>query len=238
MSGEVVVWTYDLWKVYKTPHGTVSALKGVSLSVRRGEIVGIHGPSGSGKTTLLKILAGLERPDRGEVVVDGYDLNQLDDNGLAMLRNTVVSLIPQDYGLIEDLTVFENIELPLLLAKVPREERRSRVMELIDYMGLRGRERARPRQLSGGERQRVAIARALANTPSVLLADEPTANLDYENAIRVLELFKRVNKDFGTTIVIVSHDPRVLRYVERSFIIRDGVLKEVPPQEALGSSSA
>ncbi|RLG76571.1 MAG: hypothetical protein DRO12_04240 [Thermoprotei archaeon] len=214
----------------------ISALRGVSFSVRRGEIVGIHGPSGSGKTTLLKILAGLERPDRGEVIVDGYDLNQLDENGLAMLRNTIVGLIPQDYGLIEELTVYENIELPLLLARVPKEERHSRVIELIEYIGLKGREKARPKQLSGGEKQRVAIARALSNTPSVLLADEPTANLDQENAIKVLELFKQVNRDFGTTIIIVSHDPKVLDYVDRSFVIRNGVLREVSPQEALGSS--
>ncbi len=227
MKRDLVVVLYDVWKSYRSKGGSSIALKGVNLNVVRGEVVGIHGPSGAGKTTLLKIIAGLERPDRGEVIVEGYNLNQLNEDGLAMLRNTIVSFIPQDYGLIEELTVYENIELPLLLAGIDREERRARVMELIEYIGLRGKEHVKPKYLSGGEKQRVAIARALANTPSVLLADEPTANLDWENALRVMELFKKVNRDFRTTIIIVSHDPRVLKFVDRRLVLQDGVLKEV-----------
>ncbi len=224
---DVVVLLRDVWKYYRSRYGTVLALRAVNLAVARGEIVCIHGPSGAGKTTLLKLIAGLERPDRGEVIVEGYVLNQLDEDGLAMIRNTIVSLIPQDYGLIDELTVYENIELPLLLAGIPREERRSRVMELIEYFGLKGKEKLKPKNLSGGEKQRVAIARALANTPSVLLADEPTANLDWENAKKVLELFKKVNKDFSTTIIIVTHDPRVLDYVDKRYLLQDGVLKPI-----------
>ena len=224
---DLVVILRDVWKYYHTKIGSVIALRAVNLSVERGEMVGIHGPSGAGKTTLLKIIAGLERPDRGEVIVDGYNLNQLNEDGLAMLRNTIVSFIPQDYGLIDELSVYENIELPLLLAGIDEETRRSRVNELVEYIGLKGREHAKPKYLSGGEKQRVAIARALANTPSVLLADEPTANLDWEHAKRVLELFKQVSRDFKTTVIIVSHDPRVMMYVDRKYLLQDGYLKEV-----------
>ena len=225
---EIVVALRDVWKYYIIESRPVAVLRGVSATIKRGEIVGIHGPSGAGKTTLLKIMAGLERPDRGEVVVDGYLLTSLDDKALATLRNTVIGFVPQDAGLIEELTVFENIELPLLIAGVDKEERRRRVEELIEYIGLRGREKALPKYLSGGERQRVAIARALANTPSVILADEPTANLDWANAKRVLQLFDRIRRDFGTTIVIVTHDPRVLEFTDRKFLLEDGVLREIP----------
>ena len=227
MRRDIVVLLCDVWKSYRSRGEIVTALRGVNLRVARGEIVGIHGPSGAGKTTLLKIIAGLEKPDRGEVIVEGYNLNQLNEDGLAMLRNTIVSFIPQEYGLIDELSVYENIELPLLLAGVSHEERRARVRELIEYIGLKGKEHVKPKYLSGGEKQRVAIARALANTPSILLADEPTANLDWENASKVMELFKQVNRDFRTTIIIVSHDPRILRFVDRRLILQDGVLREV-----------
>ncbi|MCS7111268.1 MAG: ABC transporter ATP-binding protein [Ignisphaera sp.] len=202
-------------------------MRDVNLLVKRGEIIGIHGPSGAGKTTLLKILAGLERPDSGEVIVEGYNLNLLDDDGLALLRTSIVSYIPQDYGLIDEFTVYENIELPLLLAGLPKRERRNAINSILDYMGLRDKERIKVKYLSGGEKQRVSIARSLVTTPSLLLADEPTANLDWDNAKRVLELFNKINKDFRTTIVIVSHDMRVLEFVTKRFVLYDGLLKEV-----------
>ncbi|HDD25851.1 MAG TPA: ABC transporter ATP-binding protein [Acidilobales archaeon] len=228
---DVVIVLRDVWKIYKTSEHTAEALRGVSMVVYRGEIVGIHGPSGSGKTTLLRILAGLERPDKGEVIVDGYNLNLLDENGLALIRNTIVGYIPQDYGLVDTLTVFENIELPLLLAGYDKLSRYRIVSEIIEYIGLKGKERLKPKNLSGGERQRVAIARALVGTPSVLLADEPTANLDWYNAVKVLDLFKKIRDDFNTTIIIVSHDPRVLEFVDRSMVMSDGTLKEVTPRK-------
>jgi len=228
---DVVIVLSDVWKIYKTSEHTAEALRGVSMVVYRGEIVGIHGPSGSGKTTLLRILAGLERPDKGEVIVDGYNLNLLDENGLALIRNTIVGYIPQDYGLVDTLTVFENIELPLLLAGYDKLSRYRIVSEIIEYIGLKGKERLKPKNLSGGERQRVAIARALVGTPSVLLADEPTANLDWYNAVKVLDLFKKIRDDFNTTIIIVSHDPRVLEFVDRSMVMSDGTLKEVTPRK-------
>ena len=230
---EVAVFLKDVWKSYKAGNRIVTVLRSVTARMYKGEIVGIHGPSGSGKTTLLRIIAGLDRPDRGEVIVDGYNLNMLDELGLAMLRNTVVSYIPQDYGLIENLTVWENVEVPLLLAGIEKNVRESRVKEVLEYMGLTDKVGDVVSKLSGGERQRVAIARALVNTPTVLLADEPTANLDWSNAIRVAELFKKIRDDFGTTVVIVTHDPRLLEFVDRSLNIVDGTLKEISPPASI-----
>lgn len=221
-----VVILRDVWKLYKDPSlGEVAALKGVNLVVRRGEILAVHGPSGSGKTTLLKLVAGLLRADRGDVIVDGYNLSMLDDEGLAAIRNTVVGYIPQDYGVVEDLTVFENAELPLLLAGIPKRAREERVLEILDYMGLKGKHAKRVRNLSGGEKQRVAIARAMVNTPSVILADEPTANLDWENSLRALEMLRKLSRDFSTSVIIVSHDPRVVDHADRTVMIVDGVIK-------------
>jgi putative ABC transport system ATP-binding protein len=213
----------DIVKVY--PDGT-KALKGVTIKVYEGEILGLLGENGAGKTTLLKLIAGLDRPDRGEVIVDGYNLNMLDDLGLSLIRNTVVAYIPQDYGLIPEFTVWENVELPLLIAGIDRSEREKKIYEVLEYMGLTAKIKAYPRKLSGGEKQRVAIARALVTTPTVLLADEPTANLDWENAVRVAELLHKVRDDFGTTVILVTHDPRLLEYVDRSMNLIDGVLKD------------
>ncbi|MCD6323955.1 MAG: ABC transporter ATP-binding protein [Desulfurococcales archaeon] len=223
---EPVVVLRNVWKTYREGGRTVIILKNVSTTIYRKEIVGVHGPSGAGKTTLLKLIAGLERPDRGEVIVDGYNLNMLDDLGLAMIRNTVVAYIPQDYGLITDFTVWENVELPLLIAGVDKGEREKKIYEALEYMGLLDKAHVTPRKLSGGERQRVAIARALVTTPSVLLADEPTANLDWENAVKVADLLHQVSSDFDTTVIIVTHDPRLLEYVDRSMNLIDGVLKD------------
>ena len=233
MNKEPVVVMRNVWKSYKEGNMIIPILRNVSFIALRSEIVGIHGPSGAGKTTLLRLIAGMERPDRGEVIVDGYNLNMLDELGLAMIRNTVVAYIPQDYGLIEDFTVWDNIELPLLIAGVERDERRKKVMEAIQYMGLKGKARAKPKTLSGGEKQRVAIARAIVTTSSVLLADEPTANLDWKNAVRVAELFHRIRGDFGTTVIIVTHDPRILEYVDRSMNLIDGVLKSKEKPELI-----
>jgi len=224
--GDVVVLLKDVWKTYDEGNNKIVVLRKINASLTRGEIVGIHGPSGSGKTTLLKLIAGLIRPDRGEVIVDGYNLNMLDDNGLAMIRNTVVSYIPQDYGVIDEFTVFENVELPMLIAGVGKEERARRVREVLEYIGLYNKVNVKTKLLSGGERQRVAIARALVMTPSVLLADEPTANLDWNTALKVIELFKNIREDFKTTIVIVTHDPRLLDLMDRSFTLMDGYLKD------------
>ncbi len=227
MDKDVVVLLKDVWKGYKTGSSITYVLKGINAEFYRKEIVGIHGPSGAGKTTLLRIIAGLERPDRGEVIVDGYNLNMLDELGLAMLRNTVVSYIPQDYGLIEELTVWENVEIPLLLAGTTKDVREVKVSEVLEYIGLINKANTKVAKLSGGEKQRVAIARALVTTPSALLADEPTANLDWDNAVKVAELFRRIKDDFNTTVIIVTHDPRLLDFMDRSMNLIYGKLKEI-----------
>ncbi len=227
MGKDVVVLLKDVWKGYKTGSSITYVLKGINAEFYRKEIVGIHGPSGAGKTTLLRIIAGLERPDRGEVIVDGYNLNMLDELGLAMLRNTVVSYIPQDYGLIEELTVWENVEIPLLLAGTAKDVREVKVSEVLEYIGLINKANTKVAKLSGGEKQRVAIARALVTTPSALLADEPTANLDWDNAVKVAELFRRIKDDFNTTVIIVTHDPRLLDFMDRSMNLIYGKLKEI-----------
>ena len=223
---EPVVVLRNVWKTYVEGDQTITILRNVNAVFQRGEIAGIHGPSGSGKTTLLKIIAGLDRPDRGEVIVDGYNLNMLDDLGLSMVRNTIVAYIPQDYGIIDELTVRENIELPLLVGGVSREEINKKVSEVLKYIGLENKASSKPHRLSGGERQRIAIARALVTTPTVLLADEPTANLDWRNAIRVAELFHEIRDDFGTTVIIVTHYLRLLEYMDRSMNLLDGMLKD------------
>mgnify|MGYP001772753113 CR=1 FL=1 len=226
MSLEKVVILRDVWKIYRSGDLVVEALRGVSLDVHRGEMVLVHGPSGSGKTTLLKIIAGLERPDKGSVIVDGYELTLLDEEGLAMIRNTVVGYIPQDYGLIEELSTWENIELPLLIAGLPKKKRESLVSDILRYVGILSRASVPVKKLSGGERQRAAIARALVNTPSVLLADEPTANLDWENTQLVMELFKNIKRDFNTALIIVSHDPRIIDYADKMILLQEGRIRE------------
>ncbi|MEM0372023.1 MAG: ABC transporter ATP-binding protein [Ignisphaera sp.] len=223
----IVVIAKNVWKYYTIEGRNIAVLKNINIYVYRGEIVCIHGPSGAGKTTLLKILAGLERPDQGEVIVDGYNLSMLDEDGLAALRSNVIGYIPQDYGLIDEFNVYENMEIPLMIAGLSEYERRSRISSLLEYMGLKGKENIKVKLLSGGEKQRVAIARALTIAPSLLLADEPTANLDWDNAKRVLELMNRISKDFETSIIIVSHDPRVLDFATRKYILYDGVLSEL-----------
>uniref|UniRef100_A0A7C4D0H1 ABC transporter ATP-binding protein n=1 Tax=Ignisphaera aggregans TaxID=334771 RepID=A0A7C4D0H1_9CREN len=223
----IVVIAKNVWKYYTIEGRNIAVLKNINIYVYRGEIVCIHGPSGAGKTTLLKILAGLERPDQGEVIVNGYNLSMLDEDGLAALRSNVIGYIPQDYGLIDEFNVYENMEIPLMIAGLSEYERRSRISSLLEYMGLKGKENIKVKLLSGGEKQRVAIARALTIAPSLLLADEPTANLDWDNAKRVLELMNRISKDFETSIIIVSHDPRVLDFATRKYILYDGVLSEL-----------
>ena len=233
MVGDAMVILRNVSKAYFVGRRRVTILRNVTAEFYRGEMVGIHGPSGAGKTTLLRIIAGLERPDTGTVIVSGYDLNTLDEAGLSLLRNNIISYIPQDYGLVEDFTVQENVEIPLLIGGVRKEVRNERVAEALSYVGLQGKEKVRVRYLSGGEKQRVAIARALVTTPSVLLADEPTANLDYENATRVADVLKRISRDFGTVVIIVTHDQRILDLMDRCYALIEGVLRHVSPPEVL-----
>lgn len=224
-SGTAVLHAIDLRKDYPMNGETVHALRGVSLDVTAGEYVAIVGPSGSGKSTLLQLLGGLDEPSSGSVLVDGVALAELDDRALTRLRLTRLGFVFQRFHLLPVLTAVENVELPMAEAGVGRAERRARALELLRYVGLEGRAGHRATQLSGGEMQRVAIARALANRPAVILADEPTGELDAGTGRGVLDLFRRLNRD-GTTVVVITHDDRLAAEAGRVVQMLDGRIVE------------
>jgi putative ABC transport system ATP-binding protein len=202
----------------------VHALEGVTMHIPAGRFVALMGPSGSGKSTLLNLLAGLDRPDAGEVIVAGQPLAGLDEDGLAAWRARHVGLVFQFYNLIPVLSAVENVELPLLLTALPRAERRQRASIALAAVGLAAREHHRPQQLSGGEQQRVAIARAIVTDPTLIVADEPTGDLDAKSAVEILTLLHELNRAFEKTVVMVTHDPRAERFVDQVIRLDKGVL--------------
>ncbi|MEJ2305839.1 MAG: ABC transporter ATP-binding protein, partial [Anaerolineales bacterium] len=204
-----VIQLQEVTRVYRIGEVETRALRGVSLKLESGEFAAIVGPSGSGKTTMLQLMGCLDRPTTGHVIVKGQDVAHLNANKRADLRKGTIGFVFQFFALIPGLTAYENIELPLLLTGEKASERRERVKDLLQAVGLSGRARHRPDQMSGGEQQRVAVARALATHPLLVLADEPTANLDTENGRQVMEIMQRLNKETGTTFVFATHDPRV-----------------------------
>jgi len=225
MEREAIVVARDLVKVYGDG-AEVRALNGLTMTVERGEFVAVMGPSGSGKSTLLHILGALDRPTSGEVWVNGQNLARIRD--LDTFRARTVGFVFQLHNLIPTLTARENVEVPMMGQPVGRRERRRRAEELLERVGLRDRMNHLPNQMSGGERQRVAIARALANNPALLLADEPTGNLDSQSGAEVVSLMRELNRDLGTTIIIVTHDPSVARRADRILLMRDGrIVKEM-----------
>ena len=209
-------------KTYAIGEGQLRALDGVSLSVAQGEFTAIVGPSGSGKTTMLQMMGCLDRPDGGRVQVEGRDVSGLDPDARADLRRDRIGFVFQFFALVPVLDAYENVELPLLLAGIPEADRRARVTELLEAVGLSDRAHHRPDQLSGGEQQRVAVARALAPRPVLVLADEPTANLDTENGRRIMEIMRGLNQRTGTAFVFATHDPRVVAFARRVVEMRDG----------------
>ncbi|MCH8114355.1 MAG: ABC transporter ATP-binding protein [Chloroflexi bacterium] len=213
-----------LFKIYKAADLEVVALRGLELTVKKGEIIAIVGASGSGKSTLLNILAGYDAPSAGTVRVGDYDLLQMTNREVVQYRRHEVGFIWQETSrnLFPYLTALENVELPMVIAGAPGPERRQRAQELLDVVGLADRAGHKPAQLSGGEQQRIAIAVGLSNQPPLLLADEPTGELDDETGDEVLELLNRVNVDLGATIIIVTHDPAIATSVGRAITIRDG----------------
>ncbi|KYH36111.1 MAG: macrolide ABC transporter ATP-binding protein [Candidatus Bathyarchaeota archaeon B23] len=211
-----------LVKEYAQGGRPVRALDGVDLTVEGGEFLAIMGPSGSGKSTLLHIIGALDRPTEGRLLIRGVDLSELSDVDLAELRNREIGFVFQFFNLIPRMDALRNVELPLAIAGVPREERRRRAMELLKLVGLGDRVTHRPGELSGGEQQRVAIARALANDPSIILCDEPTGNLDSKTGEEVIGLMKELNQESGKTFIIVTHDPTVAQMTERILYLHDG----------------
>jgi putative ABC transport system ATP-binding protein len=217
--------TRDLCKHYQMGGSTVRALDGVSIDVQPGEFVGLLGTSGSGKSTLLNLIAGLDRPTSGTLRIFDRDLAQMSRDELSVHRRTNVGIIFQSFNLVSTMSAAENVALAMMFAGVPRAERDGKASTLLDAMGLGGRQRHRPKELSGGEQQRVAIARALANDPHLLLADEPTGNLDSRTTKDIMALIKTLNERDGKTIIMVTHDPGLAReYAHRTITMLDGAV--------------
>ena len=230
MASQTIVRVEHLSKVFHRDSAEVTALDDASLEIAAGEFVALMGPSGSGKTTLLNIIAGIDRPSAGHVYVGDTDIAELDEDELAEWRNQHVGFIFQMYNLIPVLTARENVELPLLLTDLGRAERRAHAEAALALVGLADRMDHRPRQLSGGQEQRVAIARALVTDPVLLLADEPTGDLDAKSAQEILAILGRLNRDFGKTIVMVTHDPRAAKSASVVRHLDKGVLLPLGPQ--------
>ena len=209
-------------KLYKIGEVETRALDSVNLSIEKGEFTALTGPSGSGKTTLLQLIGCLDKPNSGAVKINGQDVTQLSANQRADLRREEIGFIFQFFALVPVLNAYENVELPLLLSGVSAKERRQRVMAMLDAVGLADRARHRPDQMSGGQQQRVAIARALAPRPLLVLADEPTANLDTANGEQAMTIMQRLNQETGTAFVFATHDPRVMAFARRLVTMRDG----------------
>lgn len=213
-----------LTREYRKGEEIIRPLNRMDLTVDRGEFVALMGPSGSGKTTLLNLIAGIDSPTSGDLIIDGVDIAKLGRNRLAAWRSEHVGYIFQLYNLVPVLTAFENVELPLLLRKMTRQQRRARVQEVLEQVGIADRSDHYPRQLSGGQEQRVAIARALVTKPTIIVADEPTGDLDKASAAAIMELLSAVNAEQGMTIIMVTHDPHTTNYAGRTLHLDSGVL--------------
>ncbi|RME46367.1 MAG: ABC transporter ATP-binding protein [Caldilineae bacterium] len=221
-----VIRMENVTKIYTIGEVQTRALTDVTLTIEEGEFTALVGPSGSGKTTMLQLMGCLDKPTQGVVKIKGQDVTRLNANRRADLRREMIGFIFQFFALVPVLTAYENVELPLLLKGVRPKERRERVMAMLDAVGLADRADHRPDQLSGGEQQRVAIARALAPHPMLVLADEPTANLDTENGRQAMEIMRRLNEETGTAFIFATHDPRVVEFARRVIRLRDGRLMD------------
>ncbi|MHA1627309.1 MAG: ABC transporter ATP-binding protein [Candidatus Asgardarchaeia archaeon] len=221
-QGKYSVELVDLNKVYDTGYIKVHALKDINLKIRRGEFVAIMGPSGSGKSTLLNLLGALDRPTSGKVLIDGIDISRLSNDELARLRNEKIGFVFQSYNLINRSKIIRNVELPALIKGIPKKERVKKAIQLLEVLGLSNVQNRTPKTLSGGQQQRVAIARALINDPEIILADEPTGNLDSVSGKEVVGYLRRMNEKFGTTIILVTHDREMAEMVDRIVYLKDG----------------
>lgn len=219
---ESIITIKSMSKAFPTGEGEFLALKNIDLVFGKGEFTGIVGPSGSGKTTMLNVIGSLDTPSSGKVEVLGYDVGSLNQKQSGELRSRHIGFIFQTYNLLPVYNVFENVEFPLLLLKMSAEERKKAVLDALEWVGLTDKIKSRPAQLSGGQCQRVAIARSMVKRPSLVLADEPTANLDTENSIHILETMRDLNRDLGTSFIFSTHDQKVINYLRRVIRLVDG----------------
>lgn len=227
-NGQIVLKVENITKVFESAAGRVAALRGVDLSIRKGEFVAIVGPSGSGKSTLLNMIGALDRPTSGKVFINGVDVFSLSDAELATMRNHLIGFIFQSYNLINRTTVLKNVELPAILSDMEGSKRDHRAMKILDFLGIGDKAGFKPSSLSGGQQQRVAIARALMNDPAMILADEPTGNLDTKTGQEVFDLLRMLSNKFRRTIVMVTHNPELAEATDRAIYLRDGkVEKEI-----------
>ena len=220
-----IIETHDLWKTYVMGSEEIHALRGVSVAIERGEYVAIMGPSGSGKSTLMNLIGCLDTPSRGSYLLNGKQVSEMNDNELAHIRNQEIGFVFQTFNLLPRATALHNVELPLIYAGIPSRERQERAKDALRKVELDQRMSHRPNELSGGQRQRVAIARALVNNPSILLADEPTGNLDSKTGVEIMLLFEKLHTG-GNTIVLVTHEPDVAAHAHRAIHIRDGQVEK------------
>jgi putative ABC transport system ATP-binding protein len=221
---EPLIQVKDLVKVYHVGEVEIPAIQGISLSIDRSEFVAVMGASGSGKSTFMNILGFLDQPTSGQYLLEGISGERLSRDELAEIRNRKIGFIFQGFNLLSRTSTIENVELPLIYAQVPAAQRKEMVKKSVSAVGLEGREHHYPSQLSGGQQQRVAIARALVNEPSILLADEPTGNLDSKTSEEIMAVFQRLNRDLGITIIMITHEPDIASYAKRKILFKDGTI--------------
>ena len=222
----------NVTKIYQTGEVSVTALKGIELEIDKGTFVSFIGPSGSGKTTLLNLIGCLDKPTNGEVRISGVEVNQLDRKAAARFRGDNIGFIFQNFNLLPVLTAYENVEYPLIMVQnVPKNERRDRILSLLEKVGMLDQKDKYPNQLSGGQKQRVAVARALVTNSKVVLADEPTANLDHETAYRVISIMRDMKEEFGTTFIFSTHDSKLVGEAEIIYILEDGLIIDKKVQD-------
>ncbi|MGB9822789.1 ABC transporter ATP-binding protein [Thermodesulfovibrio sp.] len=224
-----IIRVENITKIYKIGQQELIVLNGISVTIEKGEFVCIMGPSGSGKSTFMNIIGCLDTPTTGKCYLEGIDVSTMDVNELAEIRNKKIGFVFQQFNLLARATALENVELPLIYAGIPAKERKQRALESLSWVGLKDRANHYPRQLSGGQQQRVAIARALVNNPSIILADEPTGNLDSRASMEIMEIFKKLNEEQGLTTIIVTHEPDIAAFGKRQIRFLDGKIVSDTP---------